>query len=47
MIAKIRKLFHAGVAYLGTEKLSDEYIDWLTFANAGMLDSGTSTKYYL
>jgi len=40
MITKLKKLFHAGIKYLNTKTISDEYISWLTFANAGMLSEG-------
>lgn len=40
MITRFRKLFHAGVQYISTKSISDEYINWLTFANAGMLPKG-------
>ena len=40
MITKFKKLFHAGVQYISTKSISDEYINWLTFANAGMLAKG-------
>lgn len=42
MIAKFKKLFHAGIELVNTKALSDEYINWLTFANAGMLNKGNS-----
>ncbi len=40
MITKLKKLFHAGIQHLNTKTISDEYINWLTFANAGMLSKG-------
>lgn len=40
MITKLRKLFYSGGQYISTKTISDEYIDWLTFANAGMLAKG-------
>lgn len=40
MITKLKKLFHAGMGYVNTKTISDEYINWLTFANAGMLNKG-------
>ncbi len=40
MISKLKKLFHASIQYVNTKTVSDEYINWLTFANAGMLDKG-------
>jgi hypothetical protein len=33
-------LFRAGLDYLNTKTTSDEYINWLTYANAGMLLRG-------
>lgn len=33
-------MFYGGVQYLSTKTISDEYIDWLTFANADMLSKG-------
>ncbi len=40
MITKLKKLFYAGIQYVNTKTISDEYINWLTFANAGMLSKG-------
>lgn len=40
MIEKLKKIFHVGVQYISTKTISDEYINWLTFANAGMLNKG-------
>jgi hypothetical protein len=40
MITKLKKLFLAGIQYVNTKHISDEYIKWLTFANAGMLSKG-------
>jgi hypothetical protein len=40
MITKLTKLFHAGMQHLSLKTISDEYINWLTFANAGMLNNG-------
>lgn len=40
MITKIRKLWHRGIGELRRKTLKDEYLDWLCFANAGMLDPG-------
>ena len=40
MITKLKKLFHAGIEYVNTKTISDEYINWLTFVNAGMLSKG-------
>lgn len=40
MFAKLKKFFHAGMHYVFTKTISDEYIKWLTFANAGMLPKG-------
>jgi len=40
MIANFRKLFHAGIQYVSTKTIDDEYIAWLTLANAGMLTKG-------
>jgi len=40
MITKIKKLFYAGIQYISTKTITDEYINWLTFANAGMLAKG-------
>jgi hypothetical protein len=40
MITKLKKLLHAGIHYVNTKTISDEYINWLTFANAGMLSKG-------
>lgn len=40
MIAKIKKIFYTGIQYLTTQKVSDQYIAWLSFANAGMLHKG-------
>ena len=39
-ITKFKKLFHAGIGYIKTKTIADEYISWLTFANAGMLSKG-------
>jgi hypothetical protein len=33
-------MLQAGIDYLRTKTIKDEYIDWLTFANAGMLHKG-------
>jgi hypothetical protein len=40
MITKLKKLFHAGIEYVNTKTIYDEYINWLTFVNAGMLSKG-------
>ena len=40
MITKCKKLFFTGIEQVNTKTLSDEYINWLTFANAGMLNKG-------
>ncbi len=40
MIPRLKRLFHAGLQYMNTKYISDEYIKWLTRANAGMLNSG-------
>ena len=40
MIAKLRKLVYQGVDKLTTKTVDDEYINWLSFANAGMLSRG-------
>ncbi len=40
MIAKFKKIFHAGIRRVSTKTMPDEYINWLAFANAGMLDKG-------
>jgi hypothetical protein len=40
MISKLLKLVNAGIQHVNTKTISDEYINWLTFANAGMLSKG-------
>ena len=40
MLSKIKNLFNTGLQYLTTKSIQDEYIDWLSFANAGMLHKG-------
>jgi hypothetical protein len=40
MITRLMDLFRAGLDYLNTKTTSDEYINWLTHANAGMLLRG-------
>ena len=40
MIEKLKRIFYGGVQYVSTKTISDEYINWLTFANAGMLHKG-------
>ncbi|MCP9886994.1 class I SAM-dependent methyltransferase [Cyanobium sp. ATX 6A2] len=40
MIARLKTLLHLGAQQLTTKTISDEYINWLTFANAGMLTKG-------
>lgn len=40
MITKLKKLLNSGIQRLNTKKYSDEYLTWLTFANAGMLSKG-------
>jgi hypothetical protein len=40
MFSKLSKLFHECFQYISTKTISDEYINWLSFANAGMLSKG-------
>jgi hypothetical protein len=40
MVSKLGKILHLGIQRLSTKTISDEYISWLTFANAGMLSKG-------
>ena len=40
MISGIKSLYHGAIRYTSTRTVSDEYIDWLTLANAGMLSKG-------
>ncbi|MGL4497912.1 MAG: class I SAM-dependent methyltransferase [Planktothrix sp.] len=40
MITNLKKLFYTGIQYATTKTISDKYIKWLTFANAGMLHKG-------
>lgn len=40
MPGKLKNIFYAGIRYLNNKTLSDEYINWLNFANAGMLHRG-------
>lgn len=40
MITKCKNYFYAGVQRMKTKTISDEYIEWLTLANAGMLNKG-------
>ena len=40
MTSVLKKLYYSGVSYLTTKKIADSYIDWLCFANAGLLHKG-------
>lgn len=40
MNKRLKALFYRGIGELKRKTLIDEYISWLCFANAGMLDSG-------
>jgi len=40
LIKKFRKLFYVGMQYFSTKTISDGFINWLIFANAGMLNRG-------
>lgn len=41
MITRLKKIIDAGIRYVNrSNTVSDEYIKWLTFANAGMLHKG-------
>ena len=40
MIAQFKKMFYLGRDNLFIKTISDEYINWLSFANAGMLHRG-------
>jgi hypothetical protein len=40
MSGKLKNIFYAGIRYLNTKTVSDEYLNWLNFANAGMLHRG-------
>jgi len=40
MHAKLMRLWYRGIGELKRKTLKDEYLSWLCFANAGMLDAG-------
>lgn len=40
MLLKLKRLFHRSLNLVTTKTVSDEYINWLTYANAGMLAKG-------
>jgi Methyltransferase domain len=40
MLDRLRKVALQGIAHLRTRTVQDEYLDWLRFANAGMLHPG-------
>jgi len=40
MNAMLKDIFYLGVDYLKTKKITDEYINWICLANAGMLHKG-------
>jgi len=40
MKASLMRLWYRGIGELKRKTLKDEYLSWLCFANAGMLDAG-------
>lgn len=40
MIDRLKSIYHVGIGWLRRKTISDKYIQWLGYANAGMLDRG-------